>query len=289
MARNVIFAGLPNVADKATITVGSPVASLPASNMQTRVLSQVARIGGVGLNDTVINVDLLEPQVLQVFALLKNNLSYFSTLQIQASITPGFEAENIVYDSGVSYAIPDIQQGGILGWGIFGWGNTVPFEELKQITVNTVHIAPAAVVARYVRFTLADSTNPDGFIDIGRMIISSLTETGVNPDYGMRIGYVDRSTDSEADDGTIHTDRRKPYRQISMNFSNLSEAEAMEVFFNRLNRDKGTFGDFLVIPQPDKLEQLNNQAIYGKLVTTGDVEFTAWNLFSTGVQIRELI
>lgn len=285
---NVIFAGLPNQADTATITFsGGALPSLPASNLQNRQLSLVGRINSVANAATKINVDFGEPRLVQVFALLKNNLSYFSKLRIL--ISANSDMSSPVYDSGWGYAIPEIQPGGLLGWGIFGWGNSVTFAELKQITVNTVHIAPQPYIARYVQFQIDDTTNPDGYLDIGRCICSDMLETMVNPDYGMKLGYVDRSADSEAENGTIYTDRRKGYRKLSMVFSNLSEAWVMENFLNRIDRDKGTAGDFLVIPQPDKVEQLNNQAIYGKLVSTSDVDFTAYGLFTKPLEIRELI
>lgn len=285
---NVIFAGLPNVADTATITLaGGVTPSLPATNMQNRQLSQVARINSVATADTKITLDLGEPKLLQVFALLKNNFSYFSKLRILVSANSDMSSP--LYDSGFVYAIPETQPGVVDGWGAFGWGSTIPFAQLKQITVNTVHVAPAAYIARYVRFEIDDTTNPDGFLDIARCIVSDLTEAMVNPDYGMKLGYVDRSTDSEAENGTIYTDRRKAYRKLSMTFSNMSEGWVMAKFFNNIDRDKGTAGDFLVIPQPDKPEQLNNQAIYGKLTTTSDVEFTAYGLFTKGIEIRELI
>ena len=75
-------------------------------------------------------------------------------------------------------------------------------------------------------------------------------------------------------------DEEDRYRVITFQLVDLGEAEIMNNILDHMDRRKGVTGDMVIIPQPDHVDQLHNQAIYGrmrKLNPNINSNFASWD------------
>ena len=94
MANAIICYG--NLIDSATLSGGDWSETLPLANLQSRILSKVARSTDAAPASTVIAVDFGAARTLGVVALVNHNLTLAATVRVRA----GSEADMI---SGVEY------------------------------------------------------------------------------------------------------------------------------------------------------------------------------------------
>lgn len=68
-------------------------------------------------------------------------------------------------------------------------------------------------------------TNSEGFIEAGRCILGDYLEPATNADYGLKLGYREKTEQDEADGGSLMSDGRIPRRAANGQFADLSESE----------------------------------------------------------------
>ncbi len=288
MSTNIIFAGMPNHADGGTITNGSEVASLPGTNLQDRQIRKVWRTDGtVAAADTYIVINYGLAKLTGVVSLINHNVGNQGKWRIRVSNESDFSTT--LYDSGLIDMQPTIESFGALPWGEFHWAGKLSSAELGGITINSFHVLDSQILARYVRIDIVDEDNSDGYIEVGRLIAGAAYIPTKNIQYNWSISYEDPSPVSKSIGGQTYVDELERYRVLRFLLSDLPEDEIFTNFFDILDRRKGIAGDLLVIPQPDKLTQLWNQAIYGRLRVLDPVINPYYGAFEKGFEIEELL
>lgn len=285
---NIIFAGMPNHSDGGTITSGSEVATLPDTNLQDRQIRKVWRTTNDTPANTWIQVDYGTAKLTGVIALINHNLSNQATWRIRLSNDSSFTTS--IYDSGAIEARPEIEAFGALPWGEFHWGGKLSDAELEGITINSFHIvSPDQVLARYMRIDFSDESNPDTYIEAGRLISGAAVQPTLNMQYNWQIGFEDPSVVSKSIGGQTYIDELERYRVLRFVLRDLPEDEMFSNFFDILDRRKGISGDLLVIPQPDNTTQIWNQAFYGRMRVLDPVSNPYFGAFDKGFEIEELL
>lgn len=287
MSQNIIFAGLPNLWDGATLTAGSEAATLPVENTQDRQIRKPWRTTSVDADDTYIVADFGSAQLVGVVALVNHNLGIQAKLRIRLSNNADFSST--VYDSGLFDALPEIEPFGTFEWGVFTWGGKLPQSVIDAITVNTFHVIPSNTLARYLRIDIQDESNGDGYIEVGRMVAGVKIQPAANMSWGWEVAFEDPSKVSKSRGGQTYVDDQEQYRVIRFGISNMTENEAFSFFFDLIDRRKGVTGDLVVIPQPDKPSQFHNQAFYGRMRSLGAVRNPFYDQFEKAFEIEELL
>lgn len=91
---------------------------------------------------------------------------------------------------------------------------------------------PEALEARYIRFLIEDTGNPDAQLDIGLAWAGAAFETSINPAYGLAHGHDDPSPIQQTQGGQIYIDNRRSYRVVSGRYTDLTPAEATADFYD---------------------------------------------------------
>lgn len=143
-------------------------------------------------------------------------------------------AEYVVCDLGAAYAIDHIH---ILNTNLTAsatvtieantsnsWGSPAYSAALTQLTTDTWYVSlPAPQTYRWWRITFADSTNPDGYVEIGALWIAPKL---VMPEMS-REQTLPRRTQSETTRsvaGQLYGDRRVQLRSAAISYPSVSEA-----------------------------------------------------------------
>ena len=255
---NVMIA-YPNLADDAVLTNGSFFARLPAANVQDFRSAKVARTISTTLTDTILDADLGESRVIKVVSLPNHNFSIAATIRVRAENDPTFAVT--LFDSGFVDALPEIYPSGVLDWGDAGlWDGKLGQQEYDDgyPIPWTLLIAPP-VSARYWRFEISDVTNPDGFIDLGRLVISPGYSPTINMKQGLQIGWETSSSTTETDGGAFFHNDRVRRRFVNFQLSQIPENEGFVRLFE-LQRGRGMSNPFLFIYNPEDTFHLHRRA-----------------------------
>ncbi len=246
--------GFTNLIDAASLTAGSEVAGLPATNLQDPIGSpSVAWQTLVGDLTTADGANLVGyagyTATINGFAIARSNLS--STAQVLWRV---WQSADMMDDS-LAYST--------------GWISAGVVPTIGQ----HVHVAPSDVIGRYFRLDIHDPLNADGFINIPLIYIGPLWVPSV-------VELTRESTQGHAQGGTTTTTRGGQVR-ISLNwvarewnaqlqFITNSEMESRALPMDRLVRYGG---NVLFIPNVESTD-INRQAIFGIATPTAPFGFT---------------
>lgn len=257
--------GYGNLCDSGVLSGGACYASLPLENLQDRRPAKVARF--ISGNDTWVQIDLYQAQAqaIGVVALVNHNFSANATVQIRGALDPGMT--RIVYDSGAVAAWPVARLDGY------------PATYIQQVP---------DVVAPYWRADIVDTGNPDGAVQIGRLFIG----TGWMPVHGPLIGaslvVEDASLieTSLAGSDYFYVSPRPRVHQIQLQGLNTAEAYGRLL---DLQAQHGISGEVLI--NPDVADTLNRQrrAFVGRIKSLAPVVQVAPQVFSTALEIKEIL
>jgi hypothetical protein len=168
--------------------------SFPLSNMKNRLLSKRARSAGVTTAHTKWTVDLGQARDVRVIALLSHNASLTATVRIRA-----------FSDSGLTVMVKDV--------------GTVPFytasftadQRTAYPKTLIIPITPLAT-ARYWFFEVTDTSNSDGYFEVGRCVLAPALEPIVNMSQGVGLG-LSTTTQKDVSVGSVNYYESRPIRR----------------------------------------------------------------------------
>lgn len=218
----------PNLADVNPLFTPAPVlsggsweTSLPLSNLQDRRLAKVARSTNDDAASTQFDLDLGTARTVRVVALVGHNFSSAATVEVDAGSSQGSTS---AHNGSALAAYPS--------------GETA--ETLEGLTLAYLLILPADVSARWWRVKIVDTSNPDNYVQIGRLFVAPAYQPTINASYGLREGWEDDSVSHHSDGGaTLHRERRKR-RTASFALAEITENEALVNVFPLQHRQGTT-------------------------------------------------
>lgn len=231
-----------NLADDASISTDSEIATLPASNVQQEhVVQKWHTVAGV--TSAYLIFDMGASVTADVLAVLGANLSAAGTVRVRASDSDSTVTSSTLLDTGA------------LASGIVGDFASI----YKQF---------ASTTARYWRLDFDDSSLEDN-IQIGRVFIGPSWE----PTYNMMLGvaYIDDdpSIVSRSRAGQRFVEELPHQRGIMFELDFLSESEMMDNAF-AMARANGIARDVLVIPDIAS-SYLAQKSVFGPCVASTPV------------------
>ncbi len=283
-----ITLGWNNRTDSGTLSGGSWLASLPLTNLQNRQVQKVARSTNAATASTQFTIDLGQARNIGVIALVVHNISVSGKVRITASDTAGFTAT--YYTSGWIDAWPTgmIPQA-LLEWEEDNfWLGTLSANARAGYQSPFIHLLPTAQNLQYWKVELDDTTNADGYVQIGRLFMSSVWTPSVNYAYGAGLGYTDPTAVDTSLSGAEFFDVRSRYRVFTFELQYILASEAY-AYALELQRLSGNSGEVLVVP--DNTDTVNQpyRSFVGRLLQMGEITQPEPSTFSTRFQVKELL
>ena len=142
---------------------------------------------------------------------------------------------------------------------------------------------------RYWRVEISDTTNPAGWIQIGRLFMARGWTPSVNYVYGAGLGYQDPTPVDTSFSGAEFFDIRQKFRVMQFRLDYISDSEAYS-YALELQRLAGISGEVLV--QPDGGENPGQQPLrsfVGRLRQMSQVTQPQPSTFSVDFEVKELL
>lgn len=284
-----ITLGYPNYIDDSTLSGGSWLSALPLTNIQTRYYREVARSTNLTASNTKLVISLGASKSIGVIGFI-TNISRYGQIRIKTSDTTDFTSP--IYNSDWFDAYPALPQGSS-EWS-YEWGDDEFWsgrisEDRRQYYPNFVYHTFVANRCKYIQIEFDDTSNPDGYIDVGRIFVSGRWRIEVNPSYGSGFGN-DCDTRESRSYGGISTFQKKPIaRTFEGELQFLSEQQAFGRIFDVVRR-QGKNDEIIFIYDEDETRYILEQSFPAVLIDQlpGATTFIH-ELFSAKFKLRELI
>jgi hypothetical protein len=281
-----LFLAWPNRVDSAVLSAGNWLAGLPRDNLLTRELTQVARSADATEASTRIDFDYGSVRAFRAFALVNHNLTRAATWRITLGSAPG---ASDIYDSGSLLAWRMSFDGDLLEWEESGWWEGVGDDEYLRAPYAVLHVSSAYYSARYMRVQITDTSNPDGWVQLGRVFCGG----GLSPTWNAsHSGWSERWTDDQsviqrADGGGEFYDPRRRSRVTQFSLDWMEPGEA--AFAHEMQRRLGTTGEALWVPDADDLAYSQQYGFLGRLRQLSAIEYPYHNTRRLAFEIGEIL
>lgn len=239
-----VFLGWPNRIDSATLTGGSWNESLPLANLQLASMAVAARSADATNASTKLNADLGAEYSLRAIGLFNHNLSYDAQVKISLGTSSG---GNQVYAGAWVDAFPITFGSGADEWSSYNWWSPMADDENIRNAFPILVPLDAFYSARYVTIEIDDTTNTDGWVQMGRVFVGGGLYPTYNTGYGMQEGYDTNSETLQMESGSTVVWPRRVQRNVRMALEWLSQDSEFGVMFEMMRR-ASTHGEVLYLP-----------------------------------------
>lgn len=273
----------------ATFEGGQWSSGLPASNMGNQQPTEVARTVDASAAATTFVADLGEVQPQRVFSLVRHNLTSTATWRIRvgSSLSTDGEVDGVLYDTGDIDVWPTIIPFGLLAWGAFNWGQALDDEETDAIGPYAIHVAARIYSARYVQVDITDTSNADGYAQIGVFLCSDGFQPTHNMEMRWSVDVVDPSKRSRSHGSQSWFDERAQLRKVSASLGYVTQEEA-ESELTQMFQIAGKTNAVLFIPKPNNALSTLRHSVYGTFTRWTSLQQWTGTFYRRAFDIEEL-
>lgn len=268
------------------MTGGSWAIALPLSNVKDRRLSKVCRSTSAAGADTQFVAALDKGHSISVVSLCRHNFSTSATWRLRGYLDAGLTS--LAYDSGTLKVWPPLDSLQLEWQDDNFWNGKPDAEDLAGFYWNAIHILTSTAYARYWKVEIFDSTNPAGYIEMGRVFLSEAWVPTLNMSYGASLGYNSRTEVEEAWDGTEYFDYKAPYRTASFRLENMKTFEAMMRAFD-MQRVAGVDKEVLFVWDAADTVHTTKRSFLGRLQELSPLEQPYFEAHQTSFTVKELL
>lgn len=218
--------------DSGALSGGSWQSTLPLANIRTRDVMQVARSASASTAHAQFRIDFgtTISRYLTLIVMLGHNLTAAGKYKV--TLGPNGDGSSPGWDSGWLDAWRPVVVWGANPWGGFGWDGTSYPEGFVspptiRLKVPAAHSGVGAGGYRYMHVYFDDTTNPAGFVQLGRLLGGPVWQPQIGQDFGCSIGFVDPSEVVRTRGGLRLAADDVPYRVARLSFRFLRADEAM--------------------------------------------------------------
>jgi hypothetical protein len=282
---NAIVAYQNRIDESTFASYGSWDASLPLTNLKNRVLSKVARSTDDANASTKMRFSLTKERIVGVVAVVNHNLSTTATWRYRVYSDSGYST--LTYDSGTLDVWPTMPVG-YFEWEDDGfWFMKTPEEDRELFTATTIHVPTVTVIAQYYQIEFFDDTNPDGYVQLGRVFVGKKYQPTINMNLGASVGYESRTLVDEALSGSEYFDRRNSFRVARFSLGLLDASDSS------LNADlmkvQDTDQECVFVYDADDSIGISRKSFLGRLRTLSPIEQPYATTYQTNYEIKELL
>jgi hypothetical protein len=284
MANTII--GYQNRIDAVTFaTYGSWSTLLPLNNIKTRQLSKKARSTNDANASTKLRFSTDIERIVSTLGIIAHNLSVSATWRYRVYSDSGYTT--LVYDSGTLDVWPSSPYGSYEWEDVHFWDLTPTDEEIAYYTKNLIYVIPSIVSAQYYQIEFFDSSNSDGYIELGRIFMGSTYQPVLNMNLGASIGYESATVVDTAMSGAEFFDRRDSFRIAQFTLDHLTYAES--ILNNDIMKISGTDLEVLYIWDSADALNLQRRSFLGRLRALSPISQPYNTRYQTTYEIKELL
>jgi hypothetical protein len=144
------------------------------------------------------------------------------------------------------------------------------------------------VFMRYWRIDITDTTNPDGYIEIGRLFLGSASGRSINVEYGPAISIESRTEVAEALDGPEYFNELANRRVWQGTWSALTDAEAYRQMLV-IMKDSDVSGEVYFFEDDADNNYQDLRWFYGRLRSLSGIEWPYLDRHSVAIEVSELL
>lgn len=250
-----------------TYSGGSWSASLPLTNLSDRRVSKVARSTDALAASTLANIDLVTARSIGVLALVGHNLSAGAT---------------IVWKGGTTLGGAEVYNSGSLSMSF----SAATAEDRDGIDFAHVHIPSSLQSARYWRFEITDTSNADGYVEIGRLVIAGKFQPTTNMDYGTGLGLEDDTVRKVTDGGGAIYQEKSVRRTQRLVLNHMAEAEALGTAW-KMERLLGKKRQLFYVHDTADTTYLHERSFLAVMRELSGIEYPYASRHSTAIELVE--
>ncbi len=279
----------PNRTDTSTLSGGSWDASAPLTRMQDNRLKVIARSNDLLPASTQFQITLDKDRQVGGLALVNHNFTTDATWRVRAYTDAGLT--QLAYDSGQVNVYPAFATPLELEWEDDNFWSGKPLEEnIEGLTQTAIDLlGGVTVTAQYWLVEIFDSTNPSGFVSIGRLFIGAnfLNET-LNANIGATSGIENRTRAFETPGGHIEYDVREPIRTNDFQYRLIENSRAYSRFL-QLEYQAGIDKEVFLIQDADDSQNLLLRSYLGTIAQPTGLGQNTYNTADKSFRIQEKI
>lgn len=284
---NIVLAW-PNHSDDATLTSSATwVSTLPLTELQTRIFSDVAQTANLSPTITVTWSDY---RSIGTVALAAHNLSATATVRIR--IYSDASKTTLLEDSGTNPAWPRVFDSLSLPWESSNFWSGQPLQsDIAKFTPLYVWHSTRNYFAKCVQIDIVDSSNPASYVEIGRLFCATRFQPRINPNYGkLDIQYVASTdvTESQDENTTEYFRVRKPKRMVYIGLDWLDKTEAIMKILDA-QRTQGIDKEILYAETAKYDAYSMATTFIGRLTSLDKLSLPNINLYSGSINIKEIL
>lgn len=275
-----------NLAD--TGAINGPASLMPLSNMQDTRLERVWRSASDDPENTRFDITLPDIVTMRAIVLARTNATTAVKLRFVSYLDQSREVIN--YDSGIIEAGTRAPFGSI-PWGSPNWWTGYQPPDDPDRPPDLIHILPGAGLARkYWSVEIIDQGNPEGFVEVSRLIMARGFAPSINYSYGSNgFSFEDNSPRQKTLNGAELIRRRVNPRVMQFAIDYLPEDEAFSTFYDFWRRS-GFDREVYVIPDTDLVGiQLQRRSFLGTITQASSIAQNVFDQASVGCTIKERI
>lgn len=222
------------------------------------------------------------------------------TLSISPNLTAGVAGGEAVvcrsgsfasplYDTGWVAAISAIYAWGSLPWGHPSWWTGQPTAE-DRLSVKIPFVRTfTTILARYWRFEIDDTTNPDAYIRLNRIFIAR----GIVPTYNLAYGKTSIGWLSNTKVSTTNSSRRvyqqkRSQRLLPMEMENLAYQEAFSNFLD-MQSTLDIYKQLFFIFDPDDTYLMHRRSFLATIRELNPLSFPYFGVNNVPLELIEVI
>lgn len=283
---DAVLIGHTNKIDTATLSGGSWETALPLTNLKDRNLGKVARSQDALAASTVITIDLGSQTMIQVVGLVNHSMSDLATVRIEYATDSGFT--DLMRDTGAVEVWGAVYNTEDLEFEADNWWDGKYTEAEKQ-GYRWTHVDPAryASAIRYLRITILDEDNPNGFVDLGRLFVGEAWQPKVGMQWGAELGLEDTSEALEAISGAEYFIEHNTRRNAVFETNYMTPSDGRRAF--ELSRQSGVSRELLFCWDPtDSIDALRRNFLC-RLGQISPIVYPLPDRASKAWELRELL
>ncbi len=266
---------------------GSPDIWVDLDNLQSEVLSEMARCPSVDTTDTRILIDLGATRNIGMLAMPSHNAQDGDLGRIR--IASDAALTDILYDSGWVEFLGEIYPFESLASERVEWiDGHLTAEQVADQVVPWIDVLPTEVYGKYLDVQLDFTDNTDGYVDIGRIFACTVISPTVNTLEGTTPPfYRDPSTKSRTRRGPSFSDKRKPFLISKLTFGALDIDEVYEEFFEMV-RQYGLSEPFFFIYNSDAAKYiLMRQSFVATAENMAEPKNNSYGIYAMDLEISQ--
>lgn len=268
------------------LTTGTITASTGAAVMTSHANGWYKITSTATFTSATANVNLILQNDSGVESYTGNGSSGIVVWGIRTAAGAGLAADSGWYEVWPTGVIPT----DLLEWEDDNfWLGTISAQARAGFQSPFIWKLPYLALARYWRVEIFDSTNSDGYVQIGRLFLARGWTPSVNYSYGAGLGYQDPTPVDTSLSGAEYFDVRTRFRVMNFSLEYITDTEAYN-YALELQRLSGTSGEVLVIPDGgENVGQQPLRSFVGRLRQTGPVTQPRESAYSVQFELKELL